>query len=928
MVIFNNGSLWKVSLVRRIEGSGFYLAGCVLLFSMRKYIRRFSTLFIPKGHAQPTGCSMCLILIVSVICCFANIAQAQTNARKALNNQIQYIQESSRQVESVVESIGDLYPEVLKASRGKGRNWITYRCPYNDEPYYRTQAQTKSGAQGQQLLSASEAFQSSLESVVRSCQALDTYFKLETYKTDYYTGALAIMEELPAQVADFSKSKQAYEAAIIRLSPTKPATGPYATAEAQLRRIMKLHVDMMADLQYNFNEQIHSGWPQRKVLAHITRMQDALEDVDQHKPKLNYPASAYYQSCLGCARDFLESQRDFVDDYTIQAQETDKHANDYYRQCLHTYNDCMLSFYNQFTDASASDGFVAVNLARIVPVFNYKTVLIPPDKNGLIFQDMEVARPTVTTQAKPISANTAASLNTFVQFINECTRKNNYLLMVLRNNGISYQPFPENKSVYFSFDTHTLPRSLLEEVERMARYLPEAYRQPLLQQAHQLMDISLEMDGLRQWLVDFSEAKRWQRDGVKPVEGVRDRFVSLFGLFDRKKERLYADIVQIYNAYPADASAQNTSWQRSYDAISAIVRADKSLCTSALSQWAQNVPTPVLSPEPVENAAVKSIQDEFSNMKGIEKLGRNNGLCPYTPYEDVGSDSRRLAEYARAPERKKPADFTYLYNEIVEDYNRFVELSGRPFLKNTRLMDLFQPEPPPATRPSTAPVAATQPPVTETPPKPLPPPPAVALRDTIYIRDTIYLKKPPAVTHKFYSLEGFPSNNLVFLLDVSASMKAENRLGILQSSIGRLVRLLREQDDIAVVSFSGKGKLLLPPTSGKKKDRILTTIDGLKPEGTTNIADGLNMAFQTARQNFKTAGNNRIVLATDGDFTLSEAMLQQIHEHAEAGISLSVFKFGSKPGQNLKAISVQGKGNLISITPENAEIFMIKEAQH
>jgi uncharacterized protein YegL len=242
-------------------------------------------------------------------------------------------------------------------------------------------------------------------------------------------------------------------------------------------------------------------------------------------------------------------------------------------------------------------------------------------------------------------------------------------------------------------------------------------------------------------------------------------------------------------------------------------------------------------------------------------------------------------------------------------------------------MDVFRTEPPPAARPQTAPVAAAKPVAEQAPPPKPAVQPAGNLRDTVYIRDTIYLEKPPAVNEKFYSLEGFPANNLVFLLDVSGSMKTENRLNLLQSSIGRLVRLLREQDDIAVVSFSGKGQLLLPPTSGKKKERILTTIEGLKPEGTTNIADGLKMAFQTARQNFKTDGNNRIVLATDGDFTLSEAMLEQIRQHAEAGISLSVFKFGSKPGQNLKTVSDSGRGNLISITPGNAEIFMIREAQ-
>lgn len=866
-------------------------------------------------------------LLLLSLCCYTATVLAQGNARTTLNNQIQYIQTGSQQVERMVESVGDLYPKVVAAAEGKGRDRITYRCPYDDEPYYRTQAQSKSGAQGQQLKATSEAFQTALEAVARQCQALDTYFKLETFKTDQYAGALALIKEMPALVAVFSKNKQTYEAKIAQLSPKKPGAGPYATAEGQLRRVMALHGDMMAGLQYNFNELVHTGWPQREVLAHIARMQDALEDIAQNKPKLNYPASGYYQGCLDCARDFLESQRSYVDDYIVSAQKTDEHANDYYRQCLNYYNNCMVPFYNQFTDAAASDGFVAVNMARTVPAFAYKTAAVLPDKAIKTFQDAVVPTLATTPQSKPIPAATATAMNTCVQFINECARRNNYLLMVLRNNGIHYRPFPDKNALYFNFDTHKLPRSLLAEVERQSRHLPEAYRQPLLLQVRQLMDISVEMDGLRQLLVDFSAEKRWQQESFATVERTRDRYVMLFGQFDKKKEQFYADIARIYATYPTGPAANATSWQRSYEALTNVIRADKTLCTSAQAQWTQNTQPLVLPHEPVENAAVKAIQDEFANMKGIEKFGRNNGLCPYSPYEDIGTDSRRLAEYGRTQERKKPADFTYLYNEIVEAYNHFVALSGQPFLKNTRQMDLFQPEPPPATRPNTAPISTTAP-VDEAAPISKPTAkPTGNQRDTVYIRDTIYLEKPPPVGAKFYSLEGFPANNLVLLLDVSGSMKTENRLGLLQSSIKRLVQLLRTQDDIGVVSFSGKGKVLLSPTSGKQKEQILATIEGLKPEGTTNIEEGLKMAFQTARQNFKRDGNNRIVLATDGDFTLSSATLEQIRQHADIGISLSVFKFGNKPGQNLKTISESGKGNLISITPENAEIFMIREAQ-
>ncbi|MCC7246559.1 MAG: VWA domain-containing protein, partial [Saprospiraceae bacterium] len=744
-----------------------------------------------------------------------------------------------------------------------------------------------------------------------------------TYKTDQYAGALAMLQEMPTLVTAFNQSKQQYEAKILQLTPTKSGTGPYAVADGHLRRIMTMHRDMMTGLQYNFNESIHTGWPQREILAHVSRMQDALEEIDANKPAIKYPASAYYQSCLSCARDFLDSQRDFVDEYNIKTQESDKHSNDYYRQCLNQYNNCMVSFYNQFTDAAASDGWSAVHIAPVTPAFSFKTTHLPPDKTIKVFQDAETPPVSVVTQSKVISDRTAAAMNTLVQFTNECTRRNNNLLAALRNNGIHYSPFPEKNALYFNVEAQALPLSNLAEAERQSRHIPEASRATLLAQARQLMDISIEMDGLRQALTDFSTEKRWKSEGFAPVERIRDRYVALFQIFDQKKEQLYADIAQVYAAY--QPAAAGTSWQRSYAALTDVVKADKTLVSSARAQWSQKTQTLVLPHEAVENASVKSIQDEFTNLKGIEKLGRYNGLCPYTPYEDVGLSSRRLAGYGKAPERQKPADFTYLYNNIIDDYNHFVALSGQPFLKNTRALDLFLPEPPPSYQRNTTPVAAPKPPGAETP-KPVAST-EKPMRDTIYIRDTIYLEKPPVVGEKFYSLNGFADNNLVFLLDMSASMKMENRLSLLQSSIARLVGLLREQDDIAVVGFSGKGKLLLPSTSGKDKSQILTTIQGLKPEGSTNIEEGLKMAFQTARQNFKKNGNNRIVLATDGDFTLTQASLERIRQHAEVGISLSVFKFGSKPGQNLKAISENGRGNLISITPENAEIFMIKEAQ-
>lgn len=863
--------------------------------------------FLSKNMKYATTALFCLLLA-------AGLAQSPT--RQTLNNHVQWINTSAKEVESIVQSFREAYDQTLRITRDKHSYALRYRCPFNDEPYYQQQAQK--GNATPTLRTAADGYAAALAKVTQQCRALETYCTLETFKQDQYAGALDLITGLLPVLTEFEQRKTEYETAIEKTSPKKNAP-----ADAHMRRIAALHRDLLAQLRYNFYEEAHTGWPLDQVQQHIKTFQTALDEVAAHPPKLDYPASGYYDSFLKCAKDALSTQKDYVDAYNYKNQESDQHANDFYRDMLNQYNGCLVPFYNQFTDATP--GANLVKMTQTTPKCALIKTNTPPDTAVKTFRDAPLPTWQAQPQPKPIGTNAALALNAYLDVANTCARKNNYLLMVLNNNHLYYKPYPPTQNLYFNYDTHTLPRSLFADARYLSRHLPETYRAPLEALAQQLMDISVEMDDLRQYLVDFSREKRGQKEGYAAVERVRDRYVVLFEQFDQKKEALFATVETMYQSWPA--ANPGTSWQRSYAALTDVMRADKTLFTAAQTQFRQGTKPVTLSPDAVENAAVKSIQNQFENLKGIEKLGRYNGLCPYTPYEDIGTESRRLVEYARQPDKKKPTDFTYLYNEIVENYNRFVELSGQPLLKNTRQMDLFQPAPPPPPRSTTdvtkpAPPPATPPQTPVTADKK----PSVQ-RDTVYIRDTIYLEKPPAVGAQFYSLEGFAPNNLVFLLDVSGSMNLENRLSLLQSSMSRLTQLLRREDEISVVSFSGKAKLLLAPTSGKKKERIAETIEELKSGGTTNIEEGLRLACQTARQNFKVGGNNRIILATDGDFSLSKAAIDLILEHAEAGITLSVFKFGSKPGQNLKTISDSGQGNLISITPENAEIFMIKEAQ-
>ncbi len=110
------------------------------------------------------------------------------------------------------------------------------------------------------------------------------------------------------------------------------------------------------------------------------------------------------------------------------------------------------------------------------------------------------------------------------------------------------------------------------------------------------------------------------------------------------------------------------------------------------------------------------------------------------------------------------------------------------------------------------------------------------------------------------------ASNLVFLLDVSGSMNSPNKLPLLKKAFKMLVGQLDEQDRIAIVVYAGSAGLVLPSTPGSKKGRILNALDKLQAGGSTAGGAGIQLAYQVAKDNFIKAGNNRVILATDGDF--------------------------------------------------------------
>ena len=156
-------------------------------------------------------------------------------------------------------------------------------------------------------------------------------------------------------------------------------------------------------------------------------------------------------------------------------------------------------------------------------------------------------------------------------------------------------------------------------------------------------------------------------------------------------------------------------------------------------------------------------------------------------------------------------------------------------------------------------------------------------------------------------------SNIVFLIDVSGSMDEENKLPLLQSSFKMLLGQLRPDDKVAIVTYANGTKVALPSTSVKDKEKIIKVLDNLYASGGTSGGKGIQLAYEQAQKSFIKNGNNRIILATDGDFNIginnTTDLEKFIEKQRESGIYMSVLGFGMGNYRDDMAETIADKGN-------------------
>lgn len=889
-----------------------------------------------------------------LLVCIPGLASAITPAQqKALNSYVEYANHSAGEVTRVAQSLMDYYPSLAKPS-----SWATprYSCPVQLEDYYLKNALTLSTAldgQAAPLNARLNDLRAAAEKIDAQCKALDTYHKLGDYKQDNYAKGREIVMTVQSLVKDYQAKQTALQTALeTAYKKLVPSTGPYRQADDKLRAAMAQERALLDIWTFNLQQETHTGWPveqlQQSIIATMTRVQD----MKMISTGLKYPASFSWSNLMESWYTILDVKRRGWDEYNFDAQKSDVHSNKVYLDLINYYNGTLVSGYNSLLDYATADGYRGLKAFAYFPLYDIRTNAVPPVVTIKPFQDTVVPSLAVTPAATPMSRPVYTSLDRYIDYINETWRQTRYMHMVLTNLSSSadyyrkLDSFERHGAMNFAYADFIVPRSAHQQAIVASKALPPAVAATLNAEATQILTILQEMDALAATLQIEVQEKRYEKDRLARMTELLDREKELMKTWDQKKEKLYIDVRQAFNAWPP--ANKTTSWYSAGKALGDLADLDREALFQAKQHYDSETPLTV-STTAIDASVRDVIAREYENMKGIEKIGRNNGRCPYTPYEDLPESSRKLSEELRklAPavdaRREHPYYYmVYQYNDIVDDYNKFCALSPDVLLlKKVKQPQLFLPryasQPLPEKRPVRQPTA--QVPANDPTAKTLEQIPPTVVRepgqnthtaqhDTVYIerRDTVYLSD---VGEDIRSMEGYATNHMVLLLDVSGSMNQPGKLPLLKKSVVELLSMMRTEDQVTIIAFSGKPKALLTAASFKEEEKIRQAIDDLQSSGKTDGNTALKLAYKLADQHYIRGGNNRILLATDGEFSVDSDVAGLIDKFSREDIFLSIFNFGKGMGasQSLEKLAVAGKGNYAAISPQNVDVKLIREVK-
>ncbi len=731
------------------------------------------------------------------------------------------------------------------------------------------------------------------------------YIRLQDYKTDLEKGFSLVREMQELQIA-MGKTRDQLANKISTEAVAMPASNNSIKAHQALMKAILHEEVLIRKLSQNFNEETFVGFAQEEILKSFLETDDVLKKLSSIK----LPGQNYFKTCVESLELMQKSKQHALDNFTNAATFDGLYANQFYNSLLENFNHDLLHFYAEFS-AQHYLAYYPITFRQysfdVSPKpwpFTHQNYS-PPTFDSLVFSKQPTALPVAGFK----------QLNTIVLYIDECVGSMENLFKELRSEGSTWNSLREGKMPYknpiIKFDKFRIPISTHGLILKESKYLPGLYRSSLINRVNDMQQIMLSLQDHLMELSQHMSSGTFREKTIDYIDTKLKTIETLYTELDARKEKLFTEIRKAYASYPLQ---KTNAWT----VTSSVLLKATDDSRKILKQIDQRVYDQNQSP--ISVAAIHEDQrdliiNQLKYMKGIVRIGKNNGLCPYNPYEYIPDYLKTLEEKViDVPstienKSKTYGDFLYMHNIIVYQYNKFAELGlgGNEYATNDPMRPVYLLS------------------YIQQPPKyhyeiPIP---------EIKIEEPTEEKETSAQTpSEFISFEGYSFNNLVLLLDVSASMNKPERLPLLKKSFQQLVWFMRAEDEVSIVIYSGKATLHLSPVSASDTTKIIQSIQTLRSEGNTNIADGLALAYKTANKNFIEGGNNKIIMATDGEFKITEPLFKLAEKNASK-IMLSVFDFSQldRPLQPLQSLAEKGKGNYVKVTSENSLDALAREAQ-
>lgn len=567
-------------------------------------------------------------------------------------------------------------------------------------------------------------------------------------------------------------------------------------------------------------------------------------------------------------------------------------------------------------------------------------------------------------QAQRLSKSTYGALNNYITYSNEATHAINLMyfdFLYLNNQFYDYVEEDSINSLQYTKDNiltnpeyfPIYPRELYPKVVSGNIYLPYDKRGEPFQLVGKVVNVLEEMERTRGQLAIYVSSGAYQQDTnlVQGFAWLRRMEVLYYDMFTLQ-EKLHWNLTSITQSYTSPALDSNTL--RITKQLQPLLKQTKIVIKGVRAQ--DNSAALNGQCMQLRSMILRLEREKATILKGM-KFQENSLRSPDNRYSLMLDRARKTLAAAQAylaNEQYQNLDYEpqyYYYNiDLLNQYNRtgngiatlfnkFIQENDVYWLFEYEMPHLFEVRYPdiPAFEQFLAPELDIEAIIAQTLAKQdsLDNLQQVAEDSLAAIADSIaYREANPEVGDM--NLNGFATNNLVFLLDISASMRDTNKLPLLKEALVQLLDLMREEDNITFITYAGKAQLVLPPTSvtsEEAKVKILSIIDGLSSNGMSDANKGIKLAYQTIEQSFIKGGNNRIIMATDGGFKVSRRVQRMVKQATKRKnpIRLSTFYFSQKEFTHhkklLQELSSTGAGRYRYIQRENAKKILVMEAQ-